>query len=119
MPASAATIPFLDTPGHAAISGMRSRGAHLTDIAVLVVDARDGVKPQTREAIAHIRAAGCPVVVALTKCDLPDADPARVRAQLLGEEGLELEEAGGTVQAVEVAAKAGTGSWDLKKAVGL
>jgi len=117
MPASASTITFLDTPGHAAFSAMRSRGAHLTDIAVLVVDARDGVKPQTKEAIAHIRAAGCPLVVALTKCDLPDADPARVRRQLQSEEGLELEEAGGAVQAVEVAAKAGIGLRELEEAL--
>ena len=116
LPSSQASITFLDTPGHASFSAMRQRGAQLTDIAVLVVDARDGVKPQTREALRHAKAARCPLVVALTKCDLPDADTGRVRQQLLAE-GVELEEAGGSVQVVEVAAKAGRGLVELEEAL--
>ena len=77
---------------------MRARGAAVTDLVVLVVAATDGVMPQTREALAHARAAGCPIIVALSKCDVPGAEPARVRAQL-AREGLELEENGGDVQA--------------------
>ena len=77
---------------------MRARGAAVTDLVVLVVAATDGVMPQTREALAHARAAGCPIIVALSKCDVPGAEPARVRAQLANE-GLELEENGGDVQA--------------------
>jgi translation initiation factor IF-2 len=116
MPGSAATITFLDTPGHAAFTAMRARGAAGADVAVLVVDARDGVKPQTREAIKHAAAAGAPIVVAITKCDLPDADPARVRGQLLAE-GVELEAAGGAVQCVEVSARSGAGLADLEDAL--
>ena len=95
---------------------MRARGAACTDIAVLVVAADDGVMPQTREALAHARVAGCPIVVALTKCDKRGADPARVRRQLL-EEGLALEAAGGTVQVIEVAAVTGAGLPELSEAL--
>jgi len=116
MPQSNATITFLDTPGHAAFAAMRARGAAMTDVAVLVVDARDGVKPQTREAIAHVRSAAVAFVVAITKCDLADADPAAVRRQLLGE-GVELEEVGGGVQVVEVAAIKGRGLRELEEAL--
>ena len=116
MPGSDVTITFLDTPGHAAFTAMRTRGAAGADIAVLVVDARDGVKPQTREAMAHAAAARVPIVVAITKCDLPDADPEAVRRQLMAE-GLELEVAGGTVQCVDVAARARLGLTDLEDAL--
>ena len=116
MPGSDATITFLDTPGHAAFTAMRARGAAGADIAVLVVDARDGVKPQTREAMAHAAAARVPIVVAITKCDLPDADPEVVRRQLMAE-GLGLEVAGGTVQCVDVAARARLGLTDLEDAL--
>ena len=97
LPGSPGMLTFLDTPGHAAFSAMRAHGAALTDIVVLVVAATEGVMPQTREALRHAKAAGAAILVALSKCDLPGADPRRVRAQLLAE-GVELEEAGGSVQ---------------------
>jgi len=110
------SLTFLDTPGHAAFTAMRARGAACTDIAVLVVAADDGVKPQTREALAHARQAGCPIVVALTKTDKPGADLGRCRVQLL-EEGLGTEEAGGSVQVVPVSALTGDGLVQLAEAL--
>jgi translation initiation factor IF-2 len=100
-------IAFLDTPGHAAFTQMRARGAQVTDIAVLVVAADDGIMPQTIEAISHARAAGVPIVVAINKVDKPDANVARTRQGLL-EQGLVPEELGGDTICVEVSAKQGT-----------
>jgi translation initiation factor IF-2 len=105
-------IVFLDTPGHEAFTAMRARGAQVTDIVVLVVAANDGVMPQTREAIAHARAAGVPIVVAINKIDLPDANPDRVKQQL-SELDLIPEEWGGTTIFVEVSAKQKLGLEDL------
>ena len=109
-------IVFLDTPGHEAFTEMRARGASVTDIVILVVGADDGVMPQTREAIAHIQAAGVPLVVAINKIDKPGAKPDRVRQQL-SEMGIFTEGWGGEVGAVEISAKQGTGVADLLERV--
>lgn len=105
-------LVFLDTPGHEAFTAMRARGARVTDIAVLVVAADDGVMPQTVEAINHARAAKVPIIVALNKIDKPNALPDRVKKQL-GEHGLTPEEWGGETIVVPVSAKEGTGIDDL------
>lgn len=105
-------ITFLDTPGHEAFTAMRARGAQVTDIAVLVVAADDGIMPQTLEAIDHARAAGVPIVVAINKIDRPDADLERVKRQL-AENNLLIEEWGGDVVAVSLSALQQTGMSDL------
>src|SRR3954452_12391727 len=109
-------ITFLDTPGHEAFTAMRARGAKVTDIAVLVVAADDGVMPQTKESIAHARAAAVPIVVAVNKIDLADANIDRVKADLAAD-GLQPEEWGGTTQFSEVSAKQGQGLDDLLEEV--
>ena len=101
-------ITFIDTPGHEAFSAMRTRGAHVADVAVLVVAADEGVKPQTEEAIRLIQSADLPFVVAINKSDAPNADPARVRAEL-AEKGVLVEGFGGTVPSIELSAKTGAG----------
>jgi translation initiation factor IF-2 len=106
-------ITFVDTPGHEAFTEMRARGANVTDIVVLVVAADDGVMPQTIEAIRHAKAAGVPIIVAINKIDRPDADPKRVRNELL-QHDIVLEEFGGDTLSVEVSAKEGT---NLQKVV--
>jgi translation initiation factor IF-2 len=105
-------ITFLDTPGHAAFTAIRARGARVTDIAVLVVAADDGIMPQTVEAINHAKAADVPIVVAINKMDLPGADPERVKRQL-SENELLVEDWGGEIVSVNVSARTGEGIDDL------
>ncbi len=105
-------LTFIDTPGHAIFTEMRARGADVTDIVVLVVAANDGIMPQTREAITHAKAAGKTVIVAVNKCDLPAADPVRVRTQLM-EEGLMPTDFGGDIECVDISAHTGSGIDDL------
>jgi translation initiation factor IF-2 len=109
-------ITFLDTPGHEAFTAMRARGAKVTDIAVLVVAADDGVMPQTKESIAHARAAEVPIVVAVNKIDLPDANVDRVKGEL-AQEDLQPEDWGGSTQFAEVSAKAQQNLDDLLEKV--
>jgi len=109
-------ITFLDTPGHAAFTEMRARGANATDICVIVVSAEDSVMPQTVEAINHAKAAEVPIIIAVNKIDLPDADPMKVKTELLQHEVI-VEELSGEVQCVEVSAKNGTNLDQLEEAI--
>jgi translation initiation factor IF-2 len=111
-------ITFLDTPGHAAFTSMRARGAQVTDIVVLVVAADDSVMPQTVEAINHAKAAGVPIIVAINKIDKPEANPDKVRTELLQHE-IVVEKLSGDVQDVEVSAITGQGIDDLLEAIAL
>lgn len=106
------TLTFIDTPGHAIFTEMRARGADVTDIVVLVVAANDGIMPQTKEAIMHAQAAGKTIIVAVNKCDLPTADPMRVRTQLM-EHNLMPTDFGGEIECVDVSAHTGDGIDDL------
>ena len=101
-------ITFIDTPGHEAFSQMRSRGAKVADIAILVVAADEGVKAQTKEAISHIKKTGIPIIVALNKIDKPEADPEKVKRELKAE-GILVEDLGGKVPSVKTSAKTGQG----------
>ena len=116
--ASGDTITFIDTPGHAAFTAMRARGAKVTDIVILVVAGDDGVMPQTVEAINHAKAAQAPMIVAINKMDKPEADATRVKNDLLTHEIIS-EDMGGDTQMIEVSAQTGDGLDDLLEAVAL
>ncbi|MCR4917970.1 MAG: translation initiation factor IF-2 [Alphaproteobacteria bacterium] len=113
---SGSIITFLDTPGHETFTAMRARGAQMADIVVLVVAANDSIMPQTIEAINHIRAAKVPFIVAINKIDLPEANPARVKTDLLQQE-IQVEEMGGDVQCVEISATKKIGLDKLEEAI--
>ncbi|NKB55348.1 MAG: translation initiation factor IF-2 [Alphaproteobacteria bacterium] len=113
---SGAEITFLDTPGHEAFTSMRARGASVTDLVVLVIAAEDSVQPQTAEAISHAKAAEVPIIVAINKIDRPDADPNRIRNELLSHE-IVVESLGGDVQDVEISATEGTNLDKLEEAI--
>ena len=99
-------ITFIDTPGHAAFTDMRARGANVTDIVILIVAADDGVMPQTKEAISHAKSAKVPIIVAINKCDKPEANPQKIKEQLLSEEII-VEDLSGEIQCIEVSAETG------------
>ena len=99
-------ITFIDTPGHAAFTDMRARGANVTDIVILIIAADDGVMPQTKEAISHAKSAMVPIIVAINKCDKPEANPQKIKEQLLSEEII-VEDLSGEIQCIEVSAETG------------
>jgi len=111
-------ITFVDTPGHEAFSQMRQRGSKVADIAVLVIAADDGIKPQTKQSLEFIRSSNLPFIVAINKADLPTADPDRVKTQLM-EYGVIVEDLGGNVPSVKISAKTGLGIPDLLELIGL
>ena len=111
-------ITFIDTPGHAAFTEMRARGANVTDIIILIVAADDGVMPQTQEAISHAKSANVPIIVAINKCDKPEADPKKIKEQLLSEEII-IEEFSGDVQCVEISAETGMNFDKLLESINL
>ena len=115
---SGSKISFLDTPGHAAFTEMRARGANVTDLIVIVVAADDGIMPQTIEAINHAQASGAPLIVAINKCDTPGANPDKVEMDLL-QHNIQTEKMGGEVQAVHVSAKTGDNMSALEEAINL
>ncbi len=115
---SGSKISFIDTPGHEAFTEMRARGANVTDIVILVVAADDGIKPQTIEAIKHAKAADCPIIVSINKCDKPEANPQKVRTELL-QHDLIPEEMGGDVQSIDISAKNKQGLSNLIDAIEL
>ena len=109
-------ITFLDTPGHEAFTAMRARGAKVTDIAIIIVAADDGIMPQTREAISHAQAAGVPMIFAINKCDKPDANPDKIKEELANM-NLLVEDWGGKYQSQDISAKKGTGVFELLEKV--
>ena len=111
-------LTFIDTPGHATFSAMRQRGSRIADLAVLVISADDGVKPQTRQSLEYIRSSGIPFIVAINKIDLSTADPDRVKTQLT-EEDVVVEDLGGQVPAISISAKTGQGVSDLLEMITL
>ncbi|PIX73748.1 translation initiation factor IF-2, partial [Candidatus Roizmanbacteria bacterium CG_4_10_14_3_um_filter_33_21] len=110
------TITFIDTPGHEAFSKLRARGATVADIAILVIDGKDSIMPQTVESIAHIKAANIPFIVTITKSDLPDSNPEKVKRDLLKHDVL-TENKGGKVPVVSVSAKTGSGINELLETI--
>jgi translation initiation factor IF-2 len=111
-------ITFIDTPGHEAFSAMRQRGASTADIAILVVAAEEGIKPQTKEAIGHIKKAGIPMIIAINKIDKPEANAEKVKRALIEQDVL-VESMGGTIPSVEVSGKTGKGIEELLEIINL